>query len=1683
MPAQEVIQQKLEAARRELLDLTGRNRLLNTQRTSSRSSRLEIVDEKTQEVFRRLVIECKTMGFLPEIDPNEEPGLSDRPGEDGPASAEPVSVDSPVEVTESDRVPSPLGGEGARRADEGEETSNVQRSTVNVESSEFQVPPSLRPLTLGQPEEDDPASEEEGSAARHIDDNLQTSLTTEKLQKRLLNLFYDARTYQEEQGVNILFLALGFLKWYEPDKPDRPRYAPLILVPVVLARRSAGTKFRIQYADEEIITNLSLGEKMKVDFKIELPEIPEGEDLDPAACFDAVRTAIASEERWEVLSDDIVLWFFSFSKFLMYRDLQSENWPTARPIDQHPLVESLLTTGFASQPPLCGEEAHIDALLDPRDTIHVTDADSSQAIAIEEVRRGRNLVIQGPPGTGKSQTITNLIAAAVYERKRILFVAEKMAALEVVKQRLDALGLGEMCLELHSHKASKRTVLADLGNTLSLGCTRIDGAEEHATEIRILRDRLNEHAASLAEPLGETGVSGSRAIGEVIQNRQRGLAPPDFRLEAARHWTPAEAQQRIELLEELSKHLAAVDDPREHVWRGVQLDSLLPTDRDRLLAQIPGVLAALDAVKSAAANLAKTLGPVPSPLGGEGARRAGEGAAQTMVGQPTRSDSPSSGLRPPSPPQGGEGTDLSSATTTRLVAFARHVASAPAVDTDALSSDVWTESLPEITKLVETGSKLAAVRSSLASKVAPVAWTTDVSAARVAIAAHGRSWFRIFNGSYRAGMSTLKGILSGPPPGSYEDRLALLDALIEARQAAAAEAIEADALHRRVGAAAFGNSWAGPDSDWSLLQGFLKWNAEVTPGPDKTSPREALTRLADRKVTSRAAEQAEQAVSVYLAKLAEMTSALNLDVKTAFGKTRVEDVELAELRERLSNWNEQPEAIANWISYWHRWRQLPDSGLAALASRIASGQLGPESLLQQFHFVRAEELTRLAMETHPRLTEFSGASHEQLIAKFAQLDMDGMLLARKRVARIHFERMPNRAGNVGQVGIVRREIQKKRQHLPLRRLFAEAGRAVQAIKPVFMMSPTSIAQFLAPGQIEFDILVIDEASQVPPVDSLGAVARAKQIVVVGDDKQLPPTRFFQKMADADEEATSADEFQVGHMESILSLCSAQNVSQRMLRWHYRSRHHSLIFVSNREFYQNQLYVIPSPDHESDELGLRFRFIENGVFDSGGTATNQVEAEAIVAAVMQHARETPRLTLGVGTFSVAQRNAILDELEIQRRSHPELEPFFNADRYEPFFVKNLENIQGDERDVILISIGYAKDDEGKLRMNFGPLSNEGGERRLNVLITRARRRCEVFSSMRADEIDLTRTKARGTAALKTFLQAAEQGVPACDLDDDAAKLPPLELQIAEALASRGYQVDRRIGIAGLFVDLAIKDPDEEGRYLLGIECDGEDYNSARSARDRDRIHTNVLRRQGWDIHRVWTIDWLNQPGEQLDRLIRAAVEAKQNDGPDEQEVSAPPAALERTDAASVADLQKPLSVPYEEASFRVPGSEAPQDLPVEELAKTVQQILEVEAPVHFDVLSRSVATAFGLKRTGEKSKAAILDAVSLLTRQKIASLDEEFVSLVEGEVRVRDRSQLESGSRHSDMLPPTEMHEAVVTILREHFGVKRDEAIVEAGRLFGFRSTSTVLKDRLSAAIDELLEDGRIEDSDGWLHAV
>jgi very-short-patch-repair endonuclease len=425
-----------------------------------------------------------------------------------------------------------------------------------------------------------------------------------------------------------------------------------------------------------------------------------------------------------------------------------------------------------------------------------------------------------------------------------------------------------------------------------------------------------------------------------------------------------------------------------------------------------------------------------------------------------------------------------------------------------------------------------------------------------------------------------------------------------------------------------------------------------------------------------------------------------------------------------------------------------------------------------------------------------------------------------------------------------------------------------------MMSPLSIATFLEQGGTDFDQVIFDEASQVRPVDAFGAILRGKQTIVVGDEKQLPPTSFFDAMtSDAVDGDDEGEEPLSAGIQSVLELFLAKDAPRESLLWHYRSRHHSLIALSNAEFYDNGLMVFPHAEQQRDDLGLVYHYLPDAVYGRGHSQRNPVEAREVAEAVFDHARENPGQTLGVAAFSTSQMQAILDELEAMRRLQPEYEGFFTAHPEEPFFVKNLENVQGDERDVIFISVGYGRDAAGNVSMNFGPLNWQGGERRLNVLITRARMRCEVFTNLTANDIDLTRTSARGVQALKHFLLYAETSV----LDETIVGPPPtespFEAAVRDVLEAAGHQVDTQVGVARYRVDLAIVDEHDPGRYLLGIECDGAMYHHARSARDRDRLRQMVLEQRGWHLYRIWSTDWFKHPAREAERLLAAVDAAK------------------------------------------------------------------------------------------------------------------------------------------------------------------------------------------------------------------
>lgn len=488
------------------------------------------------------------------------------------------------------------------------------------------------------------------------------------------------------------------------------------------------------------------------------------------------------------------------------------------------------------------------------------------------------------------------------------------------------------------------------------------------------------------------------------------------------------------------------------------------------------------------------------------------------------------------------------------------------------------------------------------------------------------------------------------------------------------------------------------------------------------------------------------------------------------------------------------------------------------------------------------------------------------------------------------------------------------------------------------------------------------------------------------------------------------------------------------------------------------------------------------------------------AVIRHARTHPDQTLGVATFSVAQRQAILKELELLRRVNPDTEEFFSGAGHEPFFVKNLENIQGDERDVIFISVGYGKTEQGYLAHAFGPLSGEGGERRLNVLISRAKMRCEVFCNFAGADIDPERTRARGVMALKMFLTFAETGhfglgeTSGADFDSE------FEIQVCERLRALGYDVKSQIGASGFRVDLAISDPEKPGRFVLGIECDGAQYHSSRSARDRDRLRQQVLEAHGWIIHRVWSADWYLRPQQELKKIEDAFAHARgvwrdrDEAGERATKVTAVPVSFEgerigdtdivtATVGEAPAAFAAPQRILYAECFFSVNTSVEPHETPVAEMARHVTQIVDFEGPIHIDEIIARIRTLWGLARAGSRIRAAVLNAAELAARRG-AIAGGPFYSIAGKPITVRDRSQAASATlRKPEMLPPAEIEAAILRIVDENFGAGRDELIHALSRTFGYAATSAQLRARLNEEIDRLLATRALAEKDGLLVGV
>lgn len=1222
-----------------------------------------------------------------------------------------------------------------------------------------------------------------------------------ELHSHILALSRAARVSLEENGANTLFLALGLLRWYEPKKSAAPHYAPLVLLPVDLVRRStSGGGYILRLREEEPQMNITLLEMLRQNFDLRIegldPLPRRGEHIDLRAVFAVLRQAVMDRKDWDVV-ETAFLGIFSFSRFVMWNDMRQRR----ADLLENKVVRSL-TEGRLVWPAKAMEKAFQipeSGLLLP------LPADASQLRAVAAAVAGESFVLHGPPGTGKSQTITTMIVNALAQGKTVLFVAEKMAALSVVQKRLEEIGVGDFCLELHSSKSRKKDVLGQLQKVSELTRDQAPAAwQKQAEESRALRAELDAYAEALhaAQPCGRSAFL---LIGDYEANAQW---PDLICLDAqwAASLSADDLAQLETLLERLTAAARAVGHPAGHPLRYIGRSRY----DHRLKAQLPQVL---DACEAAAAALEEALSaftdaaglPMPRTRADAEALRAAARELPFWLALPaewTASADPD-------------------AYGVRVCRSAMLHALADARKETLLAA--WNEPF-----LRQDGAALLAEWQEISSKWA-LPRAAGMASLRRRMAPFARQSVPEGDGLARSFMD--------------------LDAYVSlCRQAA-----ETDDLFAAPGHEVFSRS-----------EPALTALAEET----SQSARRlyALTGSDDfrRRCCIDAgllplAERLEEA-------FAGLTDALQ--AADALLELQPADPQAdwpAGLRTACRDIRDHADEMKEWMIWNGLAEEARGAGLGPAVDAYLDGA-GHETVAGSWHKALYRCLAEQAIDASGVLCGFSGALFNEKLAQFRRMDERLTALSRQEAFSRLAAGLPDfteEACEDPEIAVLHRAIRSGGRGMSIRRLFEQIPGLLARLCPCMLMSPLSAAQYLGTAYPPFDLVIFDEASQLPTCRAIGALSRGRSAVIVGDPNQMPPTSFFMGQPTAEDDPEAED------LESILDDCLAIHMPETHLLWHYRSRHESLIAFSNSRFYDGRLLTFPSPgDRES-----RVRLVHvNGVFDRGHSRSNQAEADAVVAELRRRCHD-PALqdkSVGVVAFNIHQQDCIEDTLNAACAADPELDRWVNRPD-EPVFIKNLENVQGDERDVILFSVGFGPDAGGRIYMNFGPLNREGGWRRLNVAVSRARCEMVVFSTLHPADIDLGRTASEGVAALRAFLEYAG-GRPLALTTAQLARRRGhgqpggVARAICRALAANGYETACAVGHSACRVDVGVVDPAQPDRYLLGILLDGESYTAAANTRDREIGQTAVLEDLGWDLLRVWSMDWWDNSAKELRRIL-------------------------------------------------------------------------------------------------------------------------------------------------------------------------------------------------------------------------
>lgn len=1206
-------------------------------------------------------------------------------------------------------------------------------------------------------------------------------------------LIKKAKTAEEEAGANVLFLAFGFLKWFEGSSPE-PKYAPLVLLPVKIVRSKGGKGYSVAASGEEMQFNSTLLEFLLREFKIDIRGLENvSSGIRISEILTMVKMEILNMSRWDVL-EEVYLANFSFARFAMWNDVRKN-------IDKYKkngFVKSLLNNRLELSGNVFEDKAEDD--YEPSEVLMPLTADSSQFSAIAEAAEGKSFVLHGPPGTGKSQTITNIIANCLNRGRRVLFVAEKQAALSVVKKRLDSIGLGDFCLEVHSNKLDKSELLKKLNDTLAL----TDGQD--AADFAAKSEQIAEVRSSLNEPVN--ALHRKRRLGvslyDAILIYEKNKNAPDV-LDIESTFYDSLTREKLENYEQMLLDVSAAAKSCGGAYRSpfdnVNLTEYDSDVRNRVYYSAEVLIAEIRHLKSylslfldfyrqrvSAFTLKKlaTLVQLIEKLRGDGIKKyfgCDESEFYVFFNANRRLD--------------------------RLLGnYFKNFKTLIDIDADPAvveqELDNWGENYKS--------SKLLAGLAKRLRRAANDRLLAGDEPKYIGIVA------QIYEDLQLVKSNT-------PLSANFTDRGGRIN--FKRRDEFLEELRDMHALCEGL---------------------FMDYNAD--------SFNSVCVKSVSGGFALPVLDGLRQAISGFENSMKSFVAMIGAAAEKYEGEDILEyfGIKAGALIDNI-------DMLPAWCLYKNISQKLAEQGLSFITDSLESGAVSSDNILSSFRKNVYRNFIETNIGTDPVLSKFSASVLEEKIEQFRQLDEQFAKLSREHIRGRLISELPTTSTEGGlslEVLAFQRIFKSNMRGMTLKNFFAEIPELIKRLAPCMLMSPITVAQYLPAESDIFDLVVFDEASQLPTSEAIGSLARAKNAVVVGDPKQLPPTSFFSS-GYVDEENLETED-----LESILDDCLALSMPEKHLNWHYRSKHESLIAFSNIMYYGNKLCTFPSPD--ALESKVRLALVEDGVYDRGFTKRNKAEAEALVAEVVRRLKDPKlsRSSIGIVTFSTAQQDYIerrLTDALVKNRLEDAA-----YEREEPLFVKNLENVQGDERDVILFSVCYGPDRTGRVSLNFGPLNQIGGWRRLNVAVSRAREEMVVFSSMTSAMIDLAKTNSKGVAGLKAFLEFAEKGKTTLAINSEEIKASRSGIgkYIAEELRTYGYECRYDVGISDFKIDCAVLDPKNRKRFILAVICDGATaYRS--SAKDRNILQIQTLKLNNWNVVRLFTINFINNPKREIKKI--------------------------------------------------------------------------------------------------------------------------------------------------------------------------------------------------------------------------